>query len=448
MINKHMFLGWPLAAVVLAALFALSGLPVSAASQTDAEAGWKVLFDGKTTAGWRGIGKMAFPSQGWVIEEGCIKHQLKGGGGDIITTDNYTDFDLRWEWKLGPRANSGVKYMVIEKRGPIGHEYQMLDDASRPPNKNSTGSLYDLLPPKNPPLRPAGEFNQSRILVQGKHVEHWLNGAKILAYELDSEALKAAVAKSKFKNFAGFGSKISGPILLQDHGGEAWFRNLKIRDLTSNASLTAPVELTQAEKEAGWQLLFDGQTTTQWHSLKRTTFPAKGWEVVDGCLHVAPKGGGGDVISRKKYNNFEFAWEWRASFDCNSGVKYLIQEERGAVGPEYQLLDDANNEEGKIAKRATASVYDVLGASNLRLRPLADFNQSRILVQGKHVEHWLNGAKVLDYELESPEFKTAVAASKFKNTSFYGVKISGHILLQDHGHEVWFRNLKIRELPE
>lgn len=412
------------------------------------QVGWQTLFDGKTTAGWRSIGKPTFPSQGWTVEDGCLKHLKRGGGGDLITTANYSDFDLRWEWKLGPGANSGVKYMIIEKRGPIGHEYQMLDDASRPPNKNSTGSLYDLLAPQNPPLRPAGEFNVSRILVQGDHVEHWLNGARILQYQLGSDALKAAVAKSKFRNFEGFGSKVTGPILLQDHNGEVWFRNLRILNLSSREGpLPPPVELSQEEKAAGWQLLFDGQSTAQWHSLRKTSFPAKGWEIDGGCLHILPKGGGGDVICAKAYTNFEFSWEWRPSYDCNSGVKYLIREEHGSVGCEYQLLDDLHNIEGKVPKVATASVYDVLGATNLHLRPLGEFNRSQILVQGNHVEHWLNSSKVVDYELQSPDFKAAVAKSKFKNSSFYGVKVPGHILLQDHGHEIWFRNLKIRELP-
>jgi hypothetical protein len=197
----------------------------------DTEPEWKTLFDGKTLSGWRSIGKKEFPSKGWVVEDGCLKHTKNGGGGDIITTKEFSDFEFEFEWKIGKGANSGVKYMIIEKRGAIGHEYQLWDTSSKRLDIHSTGSLYDLMAPKSCPLKPEGEYNLSKIWVKGNQVEHWLNGVKILSYELDSADLKSVVAKSKFKSFAGFGSKVKGPILLQDHGGEAWFRNLRIREL-------------------------------------------------------------------------------------------------------------------------------------------------------------------------------------------------------------------------
>jgi hypothetical protein len=203
-----------------------------------------------------------------------------------------------------------------------------------------------------------------------------------------------------------------------------------------------------AADTAGWQSLFDGKTTAGWHSLGKTNFPAKSWAVEDGCLHVLPKSGNEDIITVKQYDNFEFSCEWRASTNCNSGIKYLIQEKDGAIGPEYQILDDVNNVEARLGpKRSTASLYDVQGASNVHLKPVGEFNETRIRVVGTHVEHWLNGVKVLAYDLGSPELLAAIEKSKFKTTSFYGRKRVGHILLQDHGHEVWFRNIKIRVLP-
>ena len=208
---------------------------LSALEQQD---GWRLLFDGVSTQGWRGYKQSAFPDRGWTIEGGCLKHVARGGGGDIVTEAEFGDFELSFEWRLGARANSGVKYFVTEERASaIGHEYQLIDDVglgyAKPGDKHQTASFYDVLAPtawKEP--NPPGQFNQSRIRVAGQHVEHWLNGMKTLEYELDSTAVRAAVAASKFKDVRGFGTKMRGRLLLQDHGGEIWFRNLKVRDLS------------------------------------------------------------------------------------------------------------------------------------------------------------------------------------------------------------------------
>jgi hypothetical protein len=199
-------------------------------------AGWTLLFDGGSTRGWRSFKKKDFPAQGWVVDAGCLKHTAKGGGGDIITEAQFDQFDLRWEWKIAPKSNSGLKYFVTENRSSaLGHEYQMIDDGPGGPKAGlgTTASFYAVVPaPATKKLNSPGEWNESRILVRGNHVEHWLNGEKVLDYELGSDAVKEAVARSKFRSTPGFGTRIKGHLLLQDHGGEACFRNIKILDLS------------------------------------------------------------------------------------------------------------------------------------------------------------------------------------------------------------------------
>jgi hypothetical protein len=201
---------------------------------TNRQAGrWQVLFDGKTTQGWRGYGQTAFPTNGWVVEDGCLHLLPQSRAGDIITVRKFNDFEFEWEWRIAPKGNNGIKYLVTENRpGAPGHEYQMIDDSTVSDPRQQTAAFYGVLAAQaNKPLKRPGEWNQSRVLVCGNHVEHWLNGAKVLAYELASPEVKAAVAVSKFQNAPGFGEKITGHLLLTYHSDETWFRNLRIREL-------------------------------------------------------------------------------------------------------------------------------------------------------------------------------------------------------------------------
>lgn len=195
-----------------------------------------------------------------------------------------------------------------------------------------------------------------------------------------------------------------------------------------------------------WLLLFDGKSVDQWRSFKTDSFPTKGWEIKDGFLHLKPGGRGGDIITKKTFSDFILEWQWIASTGCNSGVKYFIRQENGPIGPEYQMLDDLNNPEGKPGKHCTASLYDVLAPVELLSKPAGQTNVSRIVVHNNSVEHWLNGKMVLKYDLTSQELLDAVQKSKFKNLSFYGKKCQGHILIQDHSHEIWIKEIKILEL--
>lgn len=222
---------------ILTAAVALTACGVDSAwadeKSAKLEKGFTALFDGSSTDQWMNARSGKFPAKGWVIEDGCLKHEAKGGGGDIITRGTYEQFDFRFEWNVAKGANSGVKYFIIRKRGSLGHEYQVIDDAGYPNGgKHSTASFYDVLSPAAYKLvKPAGEFNTSRILVKGQTVKHFLNRKLVLTYTLGSDEIKAAVAKSKFRKLDVFGVRLAGHILLQDHGDAVWYRNIRIRDL-------------------------------------------------------------------------------------------------------------------------------------------------------------------------------------------------------------------------
>ena len=205
-------------------------------------------------------------------------------------------------------------------------------------------------------------------------------------------------------------------------------------------------ELTAAEKKAGWTLLFDGKTLDGWRPYNKK--PAGGWEVVDGTLHAIAKVKGVELITEKKYDNFEFSWEWKLPEAGNNGVKYFVTEARpGAPGHEYQMIDDARHPDGKIGPhRQTAAFYDVIPAADRPTKPVGEWNVSRITVKGNRVEHWLNGKNVLSYELGSDVVKAGLAKSKFAKYPDFGTKIAGHIMLTYHQDNCWYRNIKIREV--
>ncbi len=215
--------------------------------------------------------------------------------------------------------------------------------------------------------------------------------------------------------------------------------------------------LTEEEKKEGWQLLFDGTTTQGWRGAYMDSFPAKGWEVRDGMLIVQASGGGeaafgGDIVTTGEYSSFELNVDFRLTEGANSGIKYFVTEEQpktpgSALGLEYQLLDDARHPDaakGINGNRKLASLYDLIPAPGTHPKPIGEWNQARILVKGRHVEHWLNGVKVLEYERGGEDFLAHKAESKFRERPGFGEAEKGHILLQDHGNQVFFRNIKIR----
>ncbi len=212
----------------------LASMPLAA---QDSVRGHTSLFDGKTLSGWvTPDGEPA--SAGWEVTDGVL-HLVGNGSGMILTDREYQDFDLRFEWKITEGGNSGIKYRVRRYDGAIlGIEYQLLDDATHfdgTIGKGSTGSLYALYAPVTDhdelPTRPPGEFNESRVVVRGKRITHWLNGTKLVSVHVGNANWHARVAESKFKNRDGFGENRSGLIMLQEHGSEVWFRNITIKQL-------------------------------------------------------------------------------------------------------------------------------------------------------------------------------------------------------------------------
>ena len=215
--------------------FGIKAGELNSLTKAEEKAGWQLLFDGKDlNAHWRNIGQKEVTGKGWVIEKGVLVKQEGKEAGNILTRRTWTDYEFAWEWKIGPKGNNGVKYMVLEKRGAIGHEYQMIDDRHwQQKPMSQTGTFYVVLPREVKLAEPVriDKWNQSRIKVQGKKVEHWLNGQKILTYSLGGDRVLQGVAKSKFKKFPGFGKKVTGHILLTDHKDRCEFRNLKIREI-------------------------------------------------------------------------------------------------------------------------------------------------------------------------------------------------------------------------
>lgn len=206
-------------------------------------------------------------------------------------------------------------------------------------------------------------------------------------------------------------------------------------------AMAADNTLTAAEKAAGWKLLFDGKSMDAWRGFKK---PASDWKVADGALAPDPKASG-DLITKEQFGSFELAFDWKVSPKGNSGVMYHVTEDAAQSyfsGPEYQVLD---NSRGEPPLQRAGALYDLYAPSADVTKPVGEFNQSRLIVTGNHVEHWLNGRKVAAYELGSPEFKAKVAASKFKAWPF-AASPTGHIALQNHGDDVWYKNLKVRAL--
>ena len=451
-------------------IFILAGV-LMAGMQASAQIkqGYKSLFDGKTLNGWKILaGKAEYK-----VEDGGITGTavLNSGNTFLVTENEYGDFVLEADVKTeSTLTNSGIQFH--SHFNPEGHEGKGLVYGKQvevdPSDRKWSGGIYDegrrdwLYPMElNAKAKDAwknGEFNHIKVECIGSSTKTWINGIAT-AYVVDT--LDA-----------------TGFIGLQVHaisdngqaGKKIFFKNIQIK--TSNLKPEPfakdvyvvnlkPNSLSAYEKQEGWKLLFDGISSDGWRSAAGTTFPAKGWEVKDGMISVLGSAGGeaangGDIITTGQYKAFDMSFEFKMSKGANSGVKYFVTLSEktigSAIGLEYQVLDDAVHPDAKLGRdgdRTLASLYDLIPAKKQTrfVHSIGAWNIGRIVVYpNNHVEHYLNGIKVLEYDRGSKEYRDLVAISKYKIWKDFGEAKEGHLLLQDHGFDVNYRNIKIKEL--
>ena len=433
---------------------------------------WEKLFNAKDLTGWERLNGTAE----YTIVNGEIvgTSRINTPNTFLATTRNFGDFILEYEMKMDEGLNSGVQIRSESKKdyndGRV-HGYQVECDDS--PRAWSAG-IYDearrgwLYPVEynqaaKKSYKPA-QWNKYRVEAIGNSIRTWLNGVPVanLVDDMTPSGFIALQVHSIGKEEANAGKTI------------CW-KNIRIMTKNLEANRT-PVEksivevsylnnaLTSNEKADGWKLLWDGKTTAGWRGAAESSFPKKGWTIEDGIL-IASKGenkGGGDIVTVKKYTNFTLEIDFRITEGANSGIKYFIQSEPqkgNSVGFEYQILDDERHPDAKLGidgNRKLASLYDLVKADSKVFDPsqpvkidngIGQWNRARIEVNGKKVTHYLNGGKVLEIVRGSQLFKDVIAKSKFLNAPDFGEYDDGYILLQNHGSEVAFRNIKIKELP-
>ncbi len=447
--------------LIIACLFAVSS--------SIAQNGFINLFDGKTLHGW----KRVVGSGEYTVDNNMIVGTSVANSPNtfLATKKEYSNFILEFDAKIDDTSsNSGIQirshFDATENNGKGRvYGYQCEEDPSA---RKWSGGIYEearrgwLYPVTlNPSAQNAfkvSAWNHYKVECIDNTIKTWLNNIPV-AYLIDSISKKGFIA---LQVHAVTDSNMAGK--------KMYWKNIRIK--TNNLTATPfpvtvfvvnmiPNNLTNNEAKNGWKLLFDGKTSDGWRGAFKTNFPDYGWRIDSGMITVLQSNGeqgknGGDVVTTKEYSAFDLTFQFKTTPGANSGVKYFVtlkeKSDSSAIGLEYQVLDDKLHPDAKLGRngdRTLASLYDLIPANkNERYyNPPEQWNWGRIIVYpNNHVEHWLNGIKVLEYERGSKEFEQLVAISKYKIWDHFGEAKEGHILLQDHGNEASFRSIKIKEL--
>ena len=427
---------------------------------------WEPLFNGKNLNGWKKLnGKAEYK-----VENNAIVGYTKANTPNtfLVTKKNYGDFILELEFKVDDSMNSGIQFRSESKKeyqkGRV-HGYQYEID---PSDRAWSGGIYDearrgwLYPmTKNPKAQTAfkkGEWNKVRIECLGNSIRTWLNGIPCAnIWDDTTPSGFIALQVHEIYNKADAGKCV------------AW-RDIRIcttdvakyvtpeAQLASEANMIANT-LSPTEKKEGWALLWDGKTTEGWRGARMNNFPKKGWAIENGVLKVNKADGGestngGDIVTKRMYKNFILSVDFKITEGANSGIKYFVNPDLNkgagsAIGCEFQILDDEKHPDAKMGvkgNRQVASLYDLIPAPKDKPFNKKEWNTATIVVKGNHVEHWMNGVKLIEYTRNNAMWNALVAYSKYRDWPNFGNAEEGHILLQAHGDEVWFRNVKIKEL--
>jgi len=437
---------------------ALTGLM---AGVTHGQEKWVKLFNGKDLSGWKQLNGKAL----YAVKNGEIVGTtvFKEPNSFLVTEASYGDFILELDFKLDAEMNSGIQFRSESKPDYMNgrvHGYQMEID---PSPRAWTGGIYDEARRQwlytleyNPEGKKAykkEDWNKCRIECIGPVMRVWVNGVPT-ANLVDAMTPKGFIALQVHA------------IGKEENAGETirW-RNIRIQTQDLKASPpdqifvanTLPNELSEQEKREGVKLLWDGKSTAGWRGANKDQFPDHGWEIKDGTFSVLKSTSGsehgGDIVTDGEYGAFDLQFEFRLTPGANSGVKYFVKEGEGsALGLEYQVLDDERHpdaKQGVVGNRTLASLYDLIPSEKVKRgqHEIGEWNFGRVVVYpDNRVEHWLNGYKVVEYQRGSAIYNALVARSKYAKYENFGMADKGHIMLQDHGDNVSFRSIKIREL--